>query len=266
MDVSAITTPPQVRLRRLRRGAALNLGRFHLVRSRVFGQPVTFCVADRNDLIQRHHMKGHFYEMPELEMIRQAFKPGGVFFDFGANVGNHALFVAKFLHPSRVVVVEPNRMAYETLIANIAVNGLDDVLDFRWLGYGVSDSEASGLDVLAPIKNLGAGKVIDGGGDGEVVLVPGDRVVGDTVAGFIKIDTEGMEMAVLAGLAQTIARDKPNMFVEVSNPERDAFLAWVADNGYGVEKTFRRYEGSENFLLIHKDAPKAFGEGEPPDV
>ena len=52
----------------------------------------------------------------------------------------------------------------------------------------------------------------------------------------VKIDVEGIEIKVLGGLEQTIARGKPNIFVEVDSANLGSF----------------RYGSQENFMLVAK--------------
>jgi hypothetical protein len=84
---------------------------------------------------------------------------------------------------------------------------------------------------------------------GDLRVIAGDEALAQAKVDFIKIDVEGMEMQVLGGLAQTLARCRPVIFIEVDEANRAAFLAWVDANRYDIAATFRRYPVNENFLL-----------------
>lgn len=233
-------------------GGIFKLPRVEVVRTTLHGEAVFFAIASSNDHIQVvHHAKGHFYEPEELEIIRRAFPLGGRFVDIGANVGNHTLYVAKFLKPSEIIVVEPNPVAYRVLVSNVLLNQLEEIVDLNWIGFGVSESEDAsfGLDFLW--RNIGGGKLIEGGGD--IPTVKTDRVVGDRHVDFVKIDVEGMEMQVLRSMSETIARCKPRIFVEVDDVNMAKFEAWASDNDYQSVATYRRYRTNENHLLVHAD-------------
>lgn len=252
-----VRVPPAEQSRLLRRGRTVHLGGYQIVRTVMHGRTLFFAVRNPGDAIQSHHMRGRFYEPEELEIIRGAFRPGGIFLDIGANVGNHMLYTALFLHPQRIIVVEPNPLAYDNLIANAALNQVEHLVDFTWLGHGLGAGEAHGVPVVAEARNLGGGTLVmaDAGAEGAIPVTTGDRVSAETQIDFIKIDVEGMEMEVLAGLSQTIARDCPPIFVEVDNTNRAAFLDWVAASPYRVAQNFRRYRQNDNFLLVPRAKP-----------
>ncbi len=236
------------------RGGRKRLPAADIVRTKVFGQTIFFTIGTPRDFIQKnYHSKGVFYEMEELEIIRRAFQPGGRFIDIGANVGNHAMFVAKFLNPSEVVVVEPNPVAYNVLFSNVLLNQLDRVFDMNWVGHGISDDPELSFGVEFRRRNVGAGRLVAGSGD--IPTVAADTVVGDRRADFIKIDVEGMELQVLRSMDETIARDRPRIFVEVDENNRSEFEAWVAASDYTSVQRYKRYPENENHLLVHQEDP-----------
>jgi FkbM family methyltransferase len=208
-------------------------------------------VANPGDAIQKEHMAGRFYEPDELDIIRRHFRPGGVFLDIGSNVGNHAVFAALVLHAARVVVIEPNPVAIAVLRANAALNRLEAVIDCRWLGVGLGAASAEGFGVRAGPMNLGGGRMVEGVGD--LRILAGDEITGGDHVDFLKIDVEGMELDVLAGLAATIARCRPSIFIEVDDHNQAGFDTWVADHGYRIAARHKRYMRNENFMLVPQD-------------
>ncbi len=219
----------------------------------IFGHTIYFTITDENDLIQRRHLRGRFYERHELELIRKWCKPWSVFCDIGANIGNHTIYVAKYLNPSRVILFEPNPVAVEILTSNIALNGIAPRCDMTHLGKGLSNKNAGGLGVRTSDGNLGSTKMVEGEGDLQVVR--GDSVLKGARVDFIKMDVEGMEMKALEGLSETIAAHRPTLFVEVSDKLQEVFLAWADTNGYDVVERYKRYRFNENFLLVARETP-----------
>ena len=55
-----------------------------------------------------------------------------------------------------------------------------------------------------------------------------DDVVGDQDIGFIKIDVEGHELAVLKGAQRTLARSRPNLVVEAEERHRPGAIESIA--------------------------------------
>lgn len=223
-----------------------------IVRTELYGEPVFFTVSARRDVIQqKFHGVGAFYEMEELEIVHRAFKPGGLFVDIGSNVGNHSIYVAKFLHPNEVVVVEPNPVAYNVLLSNLYLNRIEHLFDLNWIGCGISETEGDSFGMAFRMANVGGGRMVEG--EGNIPAVPADVVIGDRTPAMIKIDVEGMEMQVLRSLKKTIARCAPRIFIEVDQQNNQDFAAWVAANGYQSVERYKRYKRNENHLLVHRD-------------
>ncbi|MCK0151041.1 FkbM family methyltransferase [Marivita sp. S6314] len=232
--------------------AVFKLPNARVVRTEIHGQTLFFAVAIERDQIQgKHHGRGVFYEEEELEIIRKAFRPGDVFADIGTNVGNHALFVAKFLHPKRIVVVEPNPVAYHVLLSNVVLNQIDDVVDLSWVGFGVSDRPNSTFGMSFRARNVGGGRMVEG--EGDIPTVSADEVFAPCMPDFVKIDVEGMEMQVLRSMHASLETAKPRIFVEVDQENYAEFDAWVEANGYVSVLQFQRYRRNNNHLLIHRD-------------
>lgn len=57
-----------------------------------------------------------------------------------------------------------------------------------------------------------------------------------------------MEIACLEGLAYTIERCRPHIFIEVDNENAQAFFQWCKDNRYSILERHRNYTVNENFM------------------
>ncbi|MBA3458021.1 MAG: FkbM family methyltransferase [Deltaproteobacteria bacterium] len=92
--------------------------------------------------------------------------------------------------------------------------------------------------------------------------------------GFIKVDVEGHEVAVLEGAANTIDRHKPNLLIECNDDHqpdgRAKLTAWLDAHGYDAffvdghaVKSIDQYDRVEhwdkqtieNFICIHRSRP-----------
>src|SRR5436309_7187120 len=88
---------------------------------------------------------GEFSE-GEVELFQQIVKPGDVVIDVGANIGAHTLWFAKTVgNGGGVVAFEPQRLIFQTLCANLALNNVMNVMAF-WQAVG----EAPGV-IVVPI-------------------------------------------------------------------------------------------------------------------
>jgi hypothetical protein len=80
------------------------------------------------------------------------------------------------------------------------------------------------------------------------VLV-GDEQLTDVAPGFVKIDVEGMEIRVLAGLRELIGRSRPPMLVEVDAANDRAFVEFLASIDYRIVRTCTRYTANCNYAI-----------------
>lgn len=236
-------------LNEMRASHVFRIANSNVAVAEIDGRRILFSTPQPDDFIQRHHHLGRFYEAAELAVLKDVFPRGGVYVDIGANIGNHALYVAAFLAPSKVIPFEPNRPAIKILFENIGLNGLFPIFDLSHLGLGLSDAAAADFRMETPqALNLGMTHMVEGGGD--ILLTTGDAALADEARiDLIKIDIEGMEMRALAGLSATLARTRPRILIEVDHGNRAAFGAWLNAAGYQVERQFDVMAANQNFLL-----------------
>src|SRR5262245_35795632 len=98
-----------------------------------------------DDLIDRNVFFLGSYARNELDFLAKAarvlgkLQSGVTYFDVGANVGQHALFMSQ--HVENVFAFEPSRWARDRFRANVALNGLANV---RIFPFALGDSEGEG--------------------------------------------------------------------------------------------------------------------------
>jgi FkbM family methyltransferase len=175
---------------------------------------------------------GEFSE-GEVEVFRQLVAPGDLVLDIGANIGAHTVFFAGAVGPSGVVLAfEPQRIIYQTLCGNMALNSIQNAYCFH-----AAVGAAPGHIV---VPQLDFNRSNNFGGLELGAFTEGDRVQIQTIDGlrlgrckFIKVDVEGMELEVLRGCVQTIERLKPVIYVENDRPEKsDALVRFIHSLGY----------------------------------
>jgi FkbM family methyltransferase len=225
------------------RGARVTLSRRH-------DRPVLFVTNNMDDRIHATQKEGAFYERAELDLLARHMPQGGTFMDAGANIGNHSLYMLLFGGAARVVPVEPNPAAIALYLAAMQINGLLDRVALDTLGYGLGVAGAGTFAVHAPKGNLGWAK-LRASDDAEGVEVrAGDDLLAGRRIDVLKMDVEGMEMEALAGLAETVRRDRPVLFVEVGTRNAEAFRALMDDWDYEVGEAFAERKVNQNFLMV----------------
>lgn len=211
---------------------------------------VRFWIPALPDTIEAEIVRtGDFYESDQLDFIAALLPRHASIVDVGANIGNHTIHFAAIAQAAKVIAIEPNPDVIPSLRRNVAANDCLQV-DLSALGYGASDGSGRGTLVLAEadasIRNRG-GMTLQAGADGAVPLRPLDRMVRGPVD-LIKIDVEGMAVAVLRGAAQLVAAWRPLVMVEIMDAELEAFGQWQAAAGYGIRNKFPMYAGIDNYL------------------
>lgn len=219
-----------------------------IVRFEYLGKTYRFFVKNHADSVQRFHYAGGFYEIEDLNLIKNTIGVGKRCLDIGANVGNHAIFFAKDMNASRVVCFEPNSTALEILRINVALNDAR-AIDLDLAAYALGDRKTRGEIETRHENNLGFG-VLKESVDGVVEVATGDDLLADETFDFVKIDVEGHELAVLAGLEKTIARDRPIIYIEVNNVNLRKFTSWTEKHQYVIRERIKRYDVNENYLLV----------------
>jgi FkbM family methyltransferase len=218
----------------------------YIVCSTIQDQIIYFFVTNPADTIGRFHFDGGFYEDEELKIISRFYKRDS-FLDIGANVGNHAIYVSKILGGSKVIVFEPNPVAIDLLKINLRLNNCVDV-DTSCLGIALGNVEGRFQLETPDQLNLGH-TVLSPSENGNIRGVRGDALLLDEPVGFAKVDVEGMELEILAGLKDTIARWRPTMFIEVWDGRADEFRRWCRNSNYLIQERYQRYPNINNYLI-----------------
>jgi len=204
MDSKLLLDQGHVRLKQCRYGPML-----YLVTDQYIGQSL-----DRY---------GEFSE-GEVEVFRQVIRPGWLILDIGANLGAHTIFLAKTTGPRGCVhAFEPQRVLFQMLCANVALNALDNVYTHHTaLGREPGMATVPRLDYTVS-QNFGS-LSLEGWSEGERVPVATVDSLNLPACHLMKIDVEGMEADVLAGAEQTIRRFHPLLYVENDRQPKSAPL------------------------------------------
>ena len=153
----------------------------------------------------------------ELAMCLSFLKKGDAVIDVGANVGTFTVPMALAVGRSGFVYsFEPQRIVYQVLCANLAINSLSDYVDPLRLAAGAKDGTAS-VPLINPFQannNVGGVRLNAPSDASETVPVITIDSLNLPACALIKIDVEGMEHEVLFGASETVKRCRPAIFAE----------------------------------------------------
>jgi FkbM family methyltransferase len=177
---------------------------------------------------------GEFSE-GEQAMFRQIVRRGAIVAEVGANIGGHTVELSRIVGPDgEVHAFEPQRIVFQTLCANLALNQCANV-HARQVALG-----ASAGTILVPaldpsIRNNFGGLSLRDASSGEAVSSITLDSLDLPACHMLKIDVEGMEVEVLQGALGTIDAYRPIMYLENDRPERShELLALVLGLDYAV--------------------------------
>jgi len=196
------------------------------------GMNIVYHTRNGPVLINRHdvYIGGslkHYGEFSHLEwvLLEQLTPEGSIVCEVGANFGAHTVNLGKLVGPNGAVhAFEPQRLVFQGLCGNVALNGLQNV----WC-YHLAVGNESGQITVPPINyteaaNIGGLSLREDGPGERVGLVKLDDVLDVPELQLIKIDVEGMEENVLKGAAGLIAKHRPGLYVENDRLEKSESL------------------------------------------
>ena len=160
----------------------------------------------------------------ETELFRQLIGPGALVVEGGANIGAHTVSLSRMVGAQGIVLAfEPQRIVFQTLCANLALNSCANVRAFQFgLGSESGEITVPFLDPGVP-ANFGGLSLLEAE-IGEPVRLATIDEFGLTACQMIKLDVEGMEVEALKGAARTIAAYRPLMYVENDRQARSPEL------------------------------------------
>lgn len=220
------------------------------------------------DSLTEHETRLHSCakEPDTVEWIERSMKPGDTFYDVGANVGAYSLIAAKAFNGSvKVFAFEPAFLNFTQLCRNVALNQCQDSIT----PLSIALSDATSLD------SFNYHDLIPGGSLhtlGEAIDYKGDRfepVLKQPLLGFktddlidqfalpvpthIKIDVDGIELAILKGADRTLADNTlRSIVVELEEGESEQQITdLLTQKGFRLDARHgRRTPGMFNCIFV----------------
>jgi FkbM family methyltransferase len=141
------------------------------------------------------------------------------FFDVGANIGHHTLFMSS--HADRIFSFEPFYVVRNEMERKLAHAGVDNVTIFP-VALGDRTEDASFSPPTGANQGTGTlGNILPDNASADTItvqVVQGDDFLnqnGLPPISILKMDVEGHEAKALEGLRETLWRDRPPILVEI---------------------------------------------------
>ncbi|GAB5559619.1 MAG: hypothetical protein SynsKO_12660 [Synoicihabitans sp.] len=195
-------------------------GKDYRLEVELFGRPAVFAVTSKRELKRVSDVS---YEGSFLGRILSHLQEGDVFFDVGANIGLVSVIVGQRpeMATGKVLGFEPEPKNLAHLRRNLEINNFGDRAEAHGVALG-ADSGQAALHVRGTV------------GDGRHSLVASEKAVGAIevevapMSAFcesagvepdvVKIDVEGAEGVVLAGMEPLLRKGRPReLFMEIHN-------------------------------------------------
>lgn len=210
-------------------------------------------LVDTRDLgLAPHLMLDGYWEAWCTEFMLRRIRPGQVAWDVGANLGYYALLMADLVGATgRVVAVEPNPRLATLCGQSLALNGFWHTAEVRQVA--AADESGATLRFRAALSDPKNGRLLSAG-DGDApgpaedtldIEVPAMRLddLAEGPVDFLKIDVEGAEEMVWAGMQGLLDRSPAITVLMEFNPGRcraaEATLAQIASRFPLRELTLR---------------------------
>jgi FkbM family methyltransferase len=186
------------------------------------------------------------YESELTSIVSGLVKPGDVCVDVGANFGWYTTLLAKLVAPGgRVIAVEPSSRVASVLRSNVTLNNFDQSVQVVNAAAGGSAGSVS-LSTESDTESALAFVTTDGSGE-SVSMVTIDSLVDGAEPSLVKIDVEGYEAHVLAGMVGLLTGPNPPMILVEMNAEaleragssRDEILHLLNSNKFRLFNTDR---------------------------
>ena len=217
------------------------------------GRKAKVFVANRNDVVQSYHQWGKFYEAEQLRAHLRLIFHYSTVIDVGANVGNHTIFYALNTSAKKIYPFEPNPTAHFILTKSLSFNEFGSRVDLKYSNFAVGEQTQKVYIAQEVEDNLGATHftVVRPQPDArEVECRRLDDLAMEGPISLMKVDVEGMEMAVLQGAENLIDTHRPSIAIEVHESHESEFWKWISDHQYHVIDLFHESRHVKNYLII----------------
>lgn len=193
-----------------------------------------------------HRLRGKPHEA-DFHFLGHPALASGLLLDLGANLGQSALSVAAVQPGLEIFSIEANPACEPGLKTAAALLGRRH--RYQLVGVGAS---AGQLDFHVPVRAsrmlleegtfdaaslrspVSVSRIGQEGRDYTLKVIAVPLVTVDSLAlspRVVKMDLQGLELAALAGMTETLARSRPVLMIEMGE-RHDEIVAFLAERGY----------------------------------
>jgi len=146
-----------------------------------------------------------------------------IIFDVGANIGTYATVVSKLCPTAKIYCFEPQRLIFQMLCGNFAINNLENCYAYpialgdisEWINIDEPDYNQQGsfgsFSIIKDVIKTRANKQTP---TQKLTLDDFVEIYKVRKVDFIKIDAEGMDIEVLKGAVKTLKSFNPSLLIE----------------------------------------------------
>jgi FkbM family methyltransferase len=223
----------------------------------VDGHMIYFDPQDPSDLT-RIIVSTHEYDPEETAAVRSLLRRGDTFIDVGANIGWYTIMASDVVgKEGRVIAFEPSPPSFDILRRNVNINKLNNVKIEQKALSNKRGTVAFHIEgAYSRLQEIHLDRK-----DVEVEAVPLDEYLKDFRGeiGMMKIDTEGAEGLILAGMRGILRNNPPRAIMLEFTPrlypktgfDPEAMLRELHEFGYEIYS----YERSARLPLSEAQIP-----------
>lgn len=171
----------------------------------------TFSCSESDDLLAMCLLDSGDVERGLRLFLGRVLKPGDVFVDAGANIGLHAVAAAHAVgEQGRVYAFEAMPRTCEHLRSSVRLSGVESQVEVVPVALGARDEDDRAFNIGAVAGHSSLYPLDEAVETIHVDVRRLDGMVGEAPVALVKIDVEGAELDVLAGMTALIERN-PDM-------------------------------------------------------
>jgi len=180
-----------------------------------------------------------------------SIEKNGIFLDIGANIGFYTILALRYSEMSKAIGFEPNPQVYCMLKKNIDLNKVNA----RAVNAAVGNRNGT-LELEQKNFHTGAGKITNSNSKDRTTVnslrfddYMQEQDIDPGKIALIKIDVEGHEEKVLAGMQNTLEKvdNSVYLFIEIWPENKSSIVTRLNDFGFSsVSKTNKNYLFKKN--------------------